>query len=179
MSIVMEWARAVTGAWRRPADLAVQRSSVVPSTLVPRWAGPLFLLMAAALVPWVVYLAVSLPTRTVFNHYRTAWVGFDILLVLVMARTAFLALKGSRRIELPASATATLLIVDAWFDITTSRAGAPRMEAILLALFVELPTAALAIYISRRVERTMDAALEHLGDVPEEDQRQSSTRGCD
>ncbi len=50
-------------------------------------------------------------------------------------------------------ATAALLIVDAWFDVTTSQPGWPLAHAILLAVFVELPTAALAFYISRRVER--------------------------
>jgi hypothetical protein len=132
------------------------------SGVVPRWAGPLFLALTFALIPWIVYLGLSLPTRTVANHYRTAWVGFDVLLVLAMGRTAYLALKGHRRIELPAITTATLLIVDAWFDITTSRSGAPQMEAVLLAVFVELPTAALAIYISRRVERALAETLDRV-----------------
>jgi len=52
-----------------------------------------------------------------------------------------------------AVATATLLIVDAWFDVTTAQPGWPLAQAILLAVFVELPTAALAFYILRRVER--------------------------
>jgi hypothetical protein len=94
-------------------------------------------------------IALSLPSRTVADHYRLAWVGFDILLLLALSRTAWLAFKGSRQVELPATATATLLIVDA----TTAHTGWPQMEAIALAVFVELPTAALAIYISTRIER--------------------------
>ncbi len=121
--------------------------------LGPRWVPPLFLVLAIALVPWIVYIALSLPSRTVADHYRLAWVGFDILLLVTLSRTAWLAFKGSRQVELPATATATLLIVDAWFDITTSHPGWPQMEAIALALFVELPTAALALYISTRIER--------------------------
>lgn len=163
MNRVIEWARTLVGSRRPPVVLR----SEMPKrqvAFVPRWTGPLFLLMAGALVPWIVYLAISLPSRTVFNHYRTAWVGFDILLVLAMARTAFLALKGGRRIELPASATATLLIVDAWFDVTTSRPGAAQLEAVILAIFVELPTAALAIYLSRKVERAIDETLDRLSD---------------
>lgn len=121
--------------------------------LEPRWVPPLFLILAMGLLPWIVYIAISLPSRTVADHYRLAWVGFDVMLLLALSRTAWLAFKGSRQVELPATATATLLVVDAWFDITTAHPGWAQMEAIALALLVELPTAALAIYISTRVER--------------------------
>ncbi len=122
----------------------------------PRWVAPLFLVLSIGLLPWIVYLAFSLPTREVANHYRTSWVGFDVFLVIVMARTAWLGFKGRRQVELTAVVTATLLIVDAWFDVTTAQPGWPRAEALLLAGFVELPTALLALYISRRVDRLTD-----------------------
>lgn len=117
--------------------------------------------MALAMVPWVINLALTLPSRTETSHYRTAWVGFDVLLLAALARTAWLAWQGKRQMELPAVVTATLLVVDAWFDITTSKAGAPQLEAVLLAVFVELPAAFLAIYLSRRVEQVVDQTFEH------------------
>lgn len=55
--------------------------------------------------------------------------------------------------ELAAVATITLPIADAWFDITTARPGWPFVEALIRGVFVQLPTAALAFYISCRVER--------------------------
>ncbi|MGH2442233.1 MAG: hypothetical protein ACRDFX_03595 [Chloroflexota bacterium] len=85
--------------------------------LTPRWIAPLFLGFAVLLLPWVVYLAISLPTRQIAQHYRTAWVGFDIFLILALARTGWLAYQRRREVELPAVTTATLLMVDAWFDI--------------------------------------------------------------
>ena len=39
---------------------------------------------ALCLIPWTVYLAVSLPRRTIDTHYRGAWVGFDLLLVVAI-----------------------------------------------------------------------------------------------
>lgn len=129
----------------------------VGDLLAPRWVAPLFLTMSILLVPWIVYLGISLPARSVANHYRTAWVGFDVLLLYAMSRTAWLALKEKPQMELPAIVTATLLIVDAWFDVTTAGKGWPQVEALVLALFVELPTAVLAIYISRRVQRLSTA----------------------
>lgn len=110
--------------------------------LAPRWIAPLFLAFS-----------VTLPDRQLARHYNLSWAGFDVLLVLAMSRTAWLAFREKRQMELAAVATATLLIVDAWFDVTTAQPGWPLAQAILLAVFVELPTAALAFYISRRVER--------------------------
>lgn len=129
--------------------------------ILPGWVPALFLILAIALIPWIIYLAISLPTRTVADHYRLGWVGFDVVLVVFLSWTAWLALHGKRQMELPAVVTATLLVVDAWFDIATSHSGWPQVEAVLLALFVEIPTAALALYISRRVERVLEAALDH------------------
>lgn len=109
--------------------------------------------MAVLLLPWLVYLGFALPSRAVAHHYNLAWAGFDVALVFALARTAWLAAHGRRQVELPAVATATLLIVDAWFDVTTAGSGWPLIQAVTLAVLVELPTAGLAIYISRRVER--------------------------
>lgn len=123
--------------------------------IAPRWVAPLFLIGAVLLLPWIVYLALTLPHRAIAHHYNLSWVGFDVFLGLTMVRTAWLAFRQRRQVELPAVATATMLIIDAWFDITTSQPGWPLIQALLLAIFVELPTAALALYISRRVERVM------------------------
>ena len=137
-----------------PADVQDRgEAEVSDRALVPRWVAPLFLALTVVLLPWVVYLALSLPRTDVAHHYRVAWVGFDLLLVGAMARTAWLAMRGSRQLQVPAAVTATLLVVDSWFDITTSGSKTQQMEAILLALFVELPIAALAVYVARVAAR--------------------------
>jgi hypothetical protein len=113
----------------------------------------LYLGAAVALLPWIAYLAVSLPRRDLDMHYRAAWVGFDLLLVFAIVRTAYMAFRIDPRVQFPATATATLLFVDAWFDITTSGSHAAAFEAMLLALFVEIPCAVFSIYVARRVGR--------------------------
>jgi hypothetical protein len=44
---------------------------------VVRWAGPAFALFSLILLPWIAYLAHSLPSRQVSADYDIAWTGFD------------------------------------------------------------------------------------------------------
>jgi len=108
------------------------------------------------LVPWTIYLAVSLPQRTVDTHYRGAWVGFDMLLVAAIVLTAYYAFKVDVRVQLPATATATLLIVDAWFDVMTAGRHRGVGLALLMAVCVELPAALGSLWLARRVNHNAD-----------------------
>jgi hypothetical protein len=115
------------------------------------WIAPLYLLFAAVLTPWIAYLAVTLPRHQVSYHYRLAWVGFDVLLWGSLARTAWLAWRRSPFVVNVASVTATLLIVDAWFDVTTSPPG-DRMTAFVVAVLAEIPAALLSMRIAARAQ---------------------------
>jgi hypothetical protein len=113
---------------------------------------PVYALLAIAIVPWIIWLAWSLPERSVSSHYRLAWVGFDVLLCGALARTAYLAWRRSPFVVNVASATAALLVVDAWFDVTTSPGGHDLLVSAALALFVELPLAVLSLVLAGRAQ---------------------------
>jgi len=113
---------------------------------VPQWVAPAFALFAVLLLPWIGYLAATLP-YTARVHDRTAWVGFDIALMIMLALTAFLAWRGIAKVLLAATATATMLVVDAWFDVMTSRRGRELDQALLLAV-VELTLAGVCLWIA-------------------------------
>lgn len=113
----------------------------------------LYLAASVALMPWIVYLALTLPKRSLDVHYRAAWVGFDLLLVFALTRTAYMAFRIDARVQLAAAAAGTLLIVDAWFDITTSHGRAAVAEAIVLAVVAEIPIAIFCIFVARRVSQ--------------------------
>lgn len=105
-----------------------------------------------ALIPWTLWLTFALPSRHVSENYDFAWVGFDIGLALVLGLTARAAYLGSRWLAPLAAATGAMLVCDAWFDIVTSTPG-ERLEAVLEAVFAEIPLAALCAYIVYDVER--------------------------
>src|SRR5947207_13371050 len=97
---------------------------------VPWWVGPAFGILALGTVPWVILLAVTLPRHATFAHYRGVWVGFDTGLVLVLALTARLAWRASPHVALAATAAATMLLVDAWFDVLTT----PRQHGLVMSI---------------------------------------------
>ncbi|MBV8297702.1 MAG: hypothetical protein JO085_12760 [Acidimicrobiia bacterium] len=150
--------------------------SLPPAALrVARRNAWLYLGAAVALLPWIAYLAVSLPSRDLDLNYRASWVGFDVLLVIALLTTAYMAFRVDARIAFPATVTATLLVVDAWFDITTSDGRGQLIEAILLAALIEIPAAIFSLRMARRVEhRVFEQAgllpspeTMHPGSVPE------------
>ena len=82
---------------------------------------------AAALVPWTVYLGVSLPDRYVARHWTLTWVGFDAVLLTMFAATALLGLFRRQLVALTAFASGVLLLCDAWFDVTYGKCARPAV----------------------------------------------------
>jgi hypothetical protein len=104
----------------------------------------LALTAAVALIPWIVYLALSLPQNYVAQNWRATWVGFDVLLLLFLVATAVAGFQHHRLLTLFAFTTGVLLICDAWFDVMTARRG-DMVVSVLTAALVELPLAAILI----------------------------------
>lgn len=118
-----------------------------------RWVPRLLALVAVGLVPWTLYLTFTLPSRHVTQDYDLAWVGFDIALAAAFAATAWSAVRQPQWLMAFAAALGTMLLCDAWFDVTTSAGGAERLRAVLEAIFAELPLAAICGYIVYDAER--------------------------
>jgi hypothetical protein len=124
-----------------------ENAVLVDDSRVVRWTGPLFALFSVILLPWIVYLAVSLPARQLSPNNDAAWAGFDVMLACGLASTAYFALRRSRYLATAAGGTAVLLIVDAWFDCLTTP-GHARLASIILCFAVELPLAAVCLWLS-------------------------------
>jgi hypothetical protein len=128
---------------------------------VPGWVAPLFATLAVITVGWTGYLAASLPHHVQTGHYRLAWVGFDCGLVALLLTTALLAWHGHRWTGLAATATGTVLVVDAWFDVATSP-GPDVVGAVVSAVAVELPLAALCLWLALHVDNLVARRLRRL-----------------
>ncbi|HEY8826257.1 MAG TPA: hypothetical protein VIM17_00655 [Jatrophihabitantaceae bacterium] len=66
-----------------PLDAAQAALGVMPKQItlpLPPWLGPLAVCCALGIVPWVVYLAVTLPGRQRAVDYDIAWVGYDAVM---------------------------------------------------------------------------------------------------
>ncbi|RNI23892.1 hypothetical protein [Flexivirga caeni] len=99
------------------------------------------------MLPWMVYLRLTLPGQYTAPDWQLTWLGFDCILVMLMALTAILGLLHRMAVMLTSFATGVLMLCDAWFDITTSN-GHNRPSALLLATLIEIPVAAILISIT-------------------------------
>jgi hypothetical protein len=121
------------------------------------------LVVGVGLVPWTIYLIFALPSRHVQDEfYDLAWAGFDVLLATMLILTGVGLLKRRAWVQGVAASAATLLVCDAWFDILSAHGGGERLHAILLALFAELPTAAVCVYIVHDAEAATTRAQRWL-----------------
>ncbi|SBT38091.1 hypothetical protein [Micromonospora auratinigra] len=129
---------------------------------VPRWVAPTFVALALLTLPWIGYLALTLPRHTVTVHYRASWVGFDLGLVALLGLTAWWAYRGDRRVVMAATGTATMLAVDAWFDVVTTPPGPELALSVALAVLVELPLAGVCLWIARHGDQMVERRLRRL-----------------
>src|SRR5438477_10080686 len=119
------------------------------------WIAGLFALAGVVLLPWTIWLATSLQPHHETTQWDLAWSGFDTGLAVMFLFTALAAWRRSPWVGAFAAALGTLLIADAWFDIVLESHYDERRMAVLLALFVELPVAAVCFWIAYRTERLL------------------------
>ncbi|SDP78366.1 hypothetical protein SAMN04487981_14032 [Streptomyces sp. cf386] len=119
---------------------------------VRRWYRMEHVLVACglALLPWLVVLADSLPAAAVASNWRTVWIGLDAAEAVALIATGLLAVRDHRLYPLTATAAATLLVVDAWFDTMTAAPGVDQVSAAAMAFGAELPLAVVCVVLAAR-----------------------------
>jgi hypothetical protein len=105
---------------------------------------------AIGLVAGIVWMVIALPTNDVA-------LGFDILLVALMATTAVLVFLRRQLVPVAAFTTGLLLICDASFDVETAGPHDLWLSA-LTATLVELPVAVILMATALRILRANRAA---------------------
>ncbi len=128
---------------------------------------PLLTILATAAVgetAWTIYLGWRLPRHYVANHWDLAWVGLDVAQIILLLLCAWAAWRG-RALLIPfASSAGTLLLIDAWFDVTTARSGS-IWESLALALFLEVPFAIVLFWVTWRSVQELFHAMSVADDV--------------
>jgi hypothetical protein len=81
---------------------------------------------------------------------------------LVLATLAYCALRRKVATGAIAAVAATMLVVDAWFDIVTTDKGDQLMAPILSAAFGELPLAIICAWVAINAERVRARAYRSM-----------------
>jgi hypothetical protein len=110
------------------------------------------------MIPWLVYLSLTLPDKYVAHNWPATWIGFDILLAAFMVATAIFGLLRRQVLMFAAFTSGVLLLCDAWFDLMT--AGPDDLwVSVVTALLIEVP---LAIFMIRGAHRIMRLTMMRL-----------------
>lgn len=113
---------------------------------------------AVLLAPWIVNLAITLPRVYVAHNWDRAWVGFDLLLLVMLVGTGVLGWQRRQLVVLTSFASGLLLVCDAWFDVMTARNHDVGLS-LVTALLVELPLAIVLIVTALQLQRLIAARL--------------------
>jgi hypothetical protein len=105
-----------------------------------------------AMIPWIAYLALTLPENYVAHNWPLTWVGFDLLMVMFMVATAAFGYFRRQVLMFSAFTSGVLLICDAWFDLMTAGPD-DRWLSIITALGIEVPLAIFLITGAHRILR--------------------------
>jgi len=126
------------------------------------------MIMAAcciALAAWIAILLLTLPGRYTTSNWQVVWVGLDIAELLGFAATAWAAWHQRQVVIFLMIITGTLLLCDAWFDLTLNYGSSDFTASILSAVLAEIPLAFLLFAAARRLVRVSVQTLMQLSGV--------------
>lgn len=116
-----------------------------------RFVSLFFLVGAVVLIPWTVFLGLTLPLKYHASHWRLLWTGFDVALITVLLLSAWAAWYRRQILAALAVVAGTLLFCDAWFDMVTSFGHRDDWRTLLTGFGAELPLGTFFFWLYRRV----------------------------
>jgi hypothetical protein len=118
------------------------------------------------LAGWIVILMLKLPRDYTARHWRGVWVGLDIVELIAFAVTAWASWRRRQILVFSMIFTGTLLMCDAWFDLTLDYGTSGFTMSVLSAVFTELPLAFLMFFGARRLLRLTVQMVMRLEGIP-------------
>jgi hypothetical protein len=111
------------------------------------------IIACTVLIGWIIVLVLTLHRSFHAEHWKGAWVGFDLILLAAFAATGWAFWRGRQIVIACLIVTATLLFCDAWFDVVLDAGTSYVWFSVASALVVELPLAFLMFNGARRLIR--------------------------
>jgi hypothetical protein len=137
-----------------------------PRLLRRRRFGLLFIMgCCLVLAAWIAILIMTLPGHYTSHDWRTVWVGLDVAELAAFAATGWAAWHQRQVVIILMQITGTLLVCDAWFDVTLDFGSRGFTISILTALVVELPLAFVMFASARRLVRVTVQILMQLAGI--------------
>jgi hypothetical protein len=118
-----------------------------------RFGALISIAACAVLAFWIIVLLLTLHRSFHAQHWKGAWVGFDLILLLAFAATGWAFWRGRQIVIACLLVTATLLCCDAWFDVLLDLGSPDVWLSVASAVLVELPVAFLMFNAARRLIR--------------------------
>ena len=93
------------------------------STVVPRWLYRALEIWIVLEALWVTFLAIHLPPSYDAAHWDLAWVGLDVAQLVALGGVVVSGLRNRPSVVLFSMSSGVLMMVEAWFDVTTAHRG--------------------------------------------------------
>ncbi|HEX7165281.1 MAG TPA: hypothetical protein VF223_29055 [Trebonia sp.] len=123
------------------------------------------IIACTVLIGWIIVLVLTLHRSFHAQHWQSAWVGFDLILLAAFAATGWAFWRGRQIVIACLIVTGTLLCCDAWFDVVLDAGSSDVWVSIVSAVVVELPLAFLMFNAARRLLRlSAVVAVSEAGD---------------
>ena len=124
-----------------------------------RWLSTAVLVGVVVMIPYSIFLSFRLPVRFNAHNWDVAWVGFDSALIVVLAATAWAAWNRRQVLAATSIIAGTMLVCDAWFDVTTSLGTRDQLSSILSGILLNIPLALFFFALARRIMLRSAAVL--------------------
>ena len=129
--------------------------------------GLLFLTVCClGLAFWIAILILTLPDRYTSSDWRAVWVGLDVAELVGFAAIGWAAWRQRQVLIFFMIMTGTLLLCDAWFDLTLSYGSDGFTVSVLTAVLAEFPLAFLMFAGARRLVRVTVQTVMELAGIP-------------